>query len=287
MVASCALAESVGLIDKLRRHGLHMPNDANALAIPPQAAAPREGDYQAFCAALSESERGRAFLAEYARRNRNADTEMLLAALDRLTALVRADAAALDRLRDELRMLLIAIRLARPEIDAANMPAKAARLTVLLETLERRIEAMAGAKPAEIAPPEAALGTPAMPDEPALQDTRARLAVVPPPDEPELPIPSPASVQAPAITLVHDPEKHAHGLDPWVEPVFGQDHVQKKRVQKQNAISDAMMPEVAFVGAPAGPAVAKKIAAKPAAPRPDALAAIMALSEDERLALFT
>ena len=35
--------------------------------------APDKDDYQAFCQALSASERGR--LAEYARRNRNADTE--------------------------------------------------------------------------------------------------------------------------------------------------------------------------------------------------------------------
>ena len=56
-----------------------MPNEPLALAIKPPAA-PSEDDYQAFCAALSESARGRAFLAEYARRNRNADTEVLLAA---------------------------------------------------------------------------------------------------------------------------------------------------------------------------------------------------------------
>jgi len=232
-----------------------MPNETNALARPP--AAPSEGDYQAFCAALSESERGRAFLAEYGRRNRSADTEMVLAALDRLTALVRADAAAVDRLRDELRMLLIAIRLARPEIDAAKVPGKAARLTVLVEMLERRIEAMSDTMRAEAAPPDA-------PDEPQAQDARARLAVVPPPDEPELPIPSQASTQPLAIALV----------------------------KKEPAISAAMVPEVAFIeSAAAEPAIAEtptaKTAAQPAPSRPEALAAIMTLSEDERLALFT
>jgi hypothetical protein len=46
--------------------------------------APDKDDDQAFCQALSASERGRAFLAEYARRNRNADTEQLRAAIGQL-----------------------------------------------------------------------------------------------------------------------------------------------------------------------------------------------------------
>jgi hypothetical protein len=209
-----------------------MPNEPLALAMQPPPAAPSEDDYRALCAALSESERGRALLAEFARRNRSADTAALLAAVERIEARLRADASAVARLRDDLRMLLIAIRLIRPEIDAAGPATKTAKLAGLLDLLERRIDAMADATPAALAPlPEAA---------------RARLAVVPPPDEPELPIPSPAIVQMPAIGLV------------------------------TNAPA---MAEMAFV---------EKAAAEPAAQPPsDPLAAIMALSEDERLALFT
>jgi hypothetical protein len=209
-----------------------MPNETLALAIKPPAA-PSEDDFLALCAALSESVRGRAFLAEYARRNRNADTEALLVAIGRIEARLRADASAVQRLRDDLRMLLIAIRLARPEIDAADPATQPAKLTKLLDLLERRIDAMAEVKPAD-----------ATPDEPA-EAARAHLAVVPPPDEPELPIPSPTSAQAPAIVLVHDLEK---------------------------------------TSAPSVPAV---IEASVPAPPPDPLAALMALSEDERLALFT
>jgi hypothetical protein len=195
-----------------------MPNEPLALAIRPPDA-PNEDDFLTLCAALSESGRGRAFLAEYARRNRNADTEALLAAIERIEARLRADASAVQRLRDDLRLLLIAIRLARPEINAAAPAAQAAKLAALLDLLERRIDAMAGAEAAELAPPA---------DEPL----GAHLAVVPPPDEPELPIPSPASFE---------------------------------------------------------PRLVEKIAAEPTAQPPpsDPLAAIMALSEDERLALFT
>jgi hypothetical protein len=141
-----------------------MPNEPLTLAMQPPPAAPSEDDYQAFCAALSDSRRGRALLAEHARRNRNADTETLLTAIGRIEARLSADASAVKRLRDDLRILLIAIRLARPEIDAAGPAAKAVKLTALLDLLERHIDAMAEAKPAAFASPtDEALGVQAMP----------------------------------------------------------------------------------------------------------------------------
>jgi hypothetical protein len=51
--------------------------------------------YEAILEAVMETERGRWFLAEYARRNRNADSTLLLAAIDRL------EAAILRRQEDE------------------------------------------------------------------------------------------------------------------------------------------------------------------------------------------
>lgn len=234
-----------------------MPNESLARAMQPLPEAPSEGDYEAFCAALSESRRGRALLAEHARRSRKADTAALLAAIERLEARLRADASAVQRLRDDLRMLLIAIRIVRPEIDAAApAAAKAAKLAALLDLLERRIDAMAEAKPAELAPPaDATLGAHAVPEQSA-EAPRAHLAVVPPPEEPELPIPSPASPPPPAIVRVP---------------------------------AAAIRPEATFAAsAQPAPDIAEPAAAQPAAPPPaDPLAAIMALSEDERLALFT
>lgn len=49
-----------------------------------------EGDYSALLATMSASERGRAFLAEYARRQRVAETEVLLAAITRVEAMIAA-----------------------------------------------------------------------------------------------------------------------------------------------------------------------------------------------------
>ncbi len=218
---------------------------------------PDEGDYQSLYAALWESARGRDFLAEFARRNRNADTELLLAALDRLEAKMHADGTVLERLRDELRVLPIAIRLARPDIAAANPTEQATKLASLLDMLERRIDALAEGKTDKVPP--------------VAEPTLAILTVVPLSDEPELPIPSPSAAQL-AIALVRE----------------------------------TAMPAVTFIpGAPLRPTVIEAVAPAPiaspiaivaAVPSQktaaslspvDPLAAIMALSEAERIALFT
>jgi hypothetical protein len=329
------------MIDKLGSQGLHMANETLALPKQPPDGAPNEHDYQAFCAALSASARGRAFLAEYARRNRHADTQMLLAAFGRLEALVARHTAApeADRIRQELRALLGAILTARPQINACAGAVKAAKLVALLELVQRRIEAIV--VPVQAASPDQP-GAPAMPEAPAAEAARLHLAVVEPPDEPELPIPSPASAQQPPIALVgQDRAQTKHGPEKR-EPVFGQDHAQTNSLR-----TAAIMPEVTFVGSvPPKPAAVKPAAVEPAVvepavvetavveiavemtiaplasvivgrtaaapaaqtaaalpaavendappPKPelasppaDPLAAIMALSEDERIALFT
>jgi hypothetical protein len=154
----------------------------------------REEDYRTFCAALESTQRGRDFLVEYARRNRNADTEMLLDSLDRIETMMRAEGAARDRLQDELRVLLIAIRLARPDINSATALTKAARLVDLLDLMENRIDAMVENK--DLLP---------IAEEPLAP--QAPFMVVPRPDEPELPIPSVSANVPPSIALVQEPAR--------------------------------------------------------------------------------
>jgi hypothetical protein len=211
-----------------------MANEPLARAFGPPDA-PDEDGFLTLRAALSASARGRAFLAEYLRRNRYADTEAVLKAIARVEARLQADAPAVERMRGDLRLLLMAVRLARPKIDAAGPAARAAKLSQLLDLFERRIEAMAPT-PSEASAEDSAVAR------------RLHLAVVPRPDEPELPIPSPASAPAPAIVLV------------------------------PNAAAPA--PAVAER---ASPATVETVIAPPR----DPLAALMALSDDERLALFT
>jgi chemotaxis protein CheZ len=79
-----------------------------------------EEDYGAIEAAVMETERGRWFLAEYARRNRHADTTMLLTALDRIEAALRGHHGVepVDRIRFDLVEMAKAIARTKAEIAA-------------------------------------------------------------------------------------------------------------------------------------------------------------------------
>jgi len=132
---------------------------------------PTEADYDAFCATVVASARGRWFLAEYARRHRKADTDTVLAALHRIEDLVRAapEASPVTRLRDELRALAALIREARRDLTAGGGAlSSAAKAMALLDLLEQRIEfALApGDDRAPLPPPHAEPALAASPDMP-------------------------------------------------------------------------------------------------------------------------
>jgi len=241
--------------------------------------APDDGDYEAFCAALSASARGRAFLTEYTRRNRNADTEQLLAAIAQLQQTVAANSVpkVTDTIKTELHALLDEIAAAQSELEAGIVATKATKLADLVALVARRITAIMGLAQAE-SPPPGGITEPGLQqepkDEPKEAIERTHLAVVPMPDQPELPIPSPLITPLPPIALVR---------------------------------SETIMAEIAFVGPPSPAPEANPAAVKIDAPKPEAeisppastvaaakparpagpLASIMALSEVERLALFT
>ena len=68
-----------------------MADEAFALSpISARAAQPSEGDYDAIQEAFMETSRGRWFLGEYAKRNRNADTKMVLDAVARIEGTLTA-----------------------------------------------------------------------------------------------------------------------------------------------------------------------------------------------------
>jgi hypothetical protein len=71
-----------------------MADEAFALSpISARAAEPREEDYNAISEAFMETSRGRWFLGEYAKRNRNADTRMVLDAVARIEQTIAAQKA--------------------------------------------------------------------------------------------------------------------------------------------------------------------------------------------------
>ena len=137
-----------------------------------------EVDYEAIEAAVMETARGRWFLAEYARRNRNAETRPLLTAIERLQISLAADPAALAEVlvKQKLRALLDDINTAQNEIEASVMAIRTAKLADLIAMVEQRLveimaPAMSSPAPREPLPPPP-------PEEPA-EEARARLAVVP------------------------------------------------------------------------------------------------------------
>jgi len=185
------------------------------------------------------------------------------------------------------------------------MPEKAARLAALIAELERRITGLVTPAPSG-APgqfmahaPVQATRKPAASDPQDIKPIPLHLAVVPPSEEPELPIPSPAA-QPPVMklvgTLARIPEIS------WFEAApSGDDEMAAGEID----VLLTAPPAVAAVdfgdpssepGASDGPTLplVAAIAPEPATPVPaaavppsDPLAIIMLLSEEERIALFT
>jgi hypothetical protein len=281
---------------------MHMANESNALARPPKPGGPSKDDYQLFCAALSANARGRAFLAEYAQRNRHADTKVVLAALDRLEALVarHTPAPAADRIRQELRALLAAIRVTRPEIDDSAAAIKAAKLAALIAFVEHRIAAIVEPAHEHSALPDE-LAALFMPAAAVAETARSGLAMVPAADEPELPIPSPAGTPPPPMTLVRTaaimpevtfvgsaPPEPMTTEKPLAAPAFVENPVAAPSALIALPVLEASANEASANEAITNEASANNVPAPQAPPSPvDPLAAIMALSEDERIALFT
>jgi hypothetical protein len=107
-----------------------MADEAFALSpISARAVQPSEEDYAAISEAFMETSRGRWFLTEYAKRNRNADTRMVLDAVARIEeslaaqreeSLAAQDEAAADAAEATLAEALAAVRSA---VEAAQVSA--------------------------------------------------------------------------------------------------------------------------------------------------------------------
>src|SRR5215467_12545866 len=81
---------------------------------------PTEADYEAIAAAVTGTVRGRWFLAEFAKRNRNADSALILERIDRIEKLVHEPPALspAERVRIDLVEMAKAIAQTRSEIAA-------------------------------------------------------------------------------------------------------------------------------------------------------------------------
>ena len=100
-----------------------MSNDPLALSVL-TVGPPRETEYDAVYAAVTATERGRWFLFEYAKRNRNADTDLIVAAVARIEATLRGDAPPqLSALPSaDLTAMAAAIERIRAAVAATGLP---------------------------------------------------------------------------------------------------------------------------------------------------------------------
>src|SRR5436190_17277256 len=103
-----------------------MAEEAFALSpISARAARPSEEDYAAISEAFMETARGRWFLGEYAKRNRNADTRMVLDAVAKIEETLAAQRQPVveDRLPEALAAIRRAVEDAESAVGKAFDPA--------------------------------------------------------------------------------------------------------------------------------------------------------------------
>src|SRR5436305_4496053 len=116
-----------------------------AFALSPtsaRAAQPGEADYAAISAAFMETSRGRWFLTEYAKRNRNADTRMVLDAVARIEQ-------SLASQKEETQIAQLAaqreaLSVQQQAIDAAaakSTASAAAAVAAAMEAADHRLKA--------------------------------------------------------------------------------------------------------------------------------------------------
>jgi hypothetical protein len=123
------------------REEFDMADEAFALSpISARAALPSEEDYAAIAEAFMETSRGRWFLTEYAKRNRNADTRMVLDAVARIEQSLTAQREeTLQREANLQREEGLSAQQAAEAVAAAA--AAQERLTEALAAIRRAVEA--------------------------------------------------------------------------------------------------------------------------------------------------
>jgi hypothetical protein len=253
-----------------------MAKDATAGSPAPDM---NEDDYEALLRTLSASAPGRAFLAEFARRNRAAETETLLAAMARLEAMVAAQ-----------------------HLPAAEAPFQPTTADTLVEPIadEAPIEPATAEAPTEPATADTLV-------EPIAAEAPAEPVAAEPPVEPvaaEAPT-EPATAEPPAEPIAAEPPAEPIAAEPPVEPVAAEPPVEPAPIEAP--VGTIAIPEVTWVVEVSLPVEQREAAATapatsppefaPIAPLRDAsetatpprhsLTQIMSLSEDERVALFS
>jgi hypothetical protein len=253
-----------------------------------------KSDYEALCAALGATARGRAFLDEHARRARQKETALALQALSRLEEQLRNRASESEgtaRFHGELRALRSAIVSARTNFTRfEGMLAKRETVMALFDMLELRITEMLAEAPAE-AEPQAANENELL----AAAETQATLVAVhaalttiePPPASvrpPELIAKTAAKADLHVAALAKLESRVPEPQAPTIvalEPLLHGDEREKQTMQAPEtpALSELeSFPDEIFAPPRPEPAPARQ---------QDIIALINALTQAEKIALFS
>lgn len=279
-----------------------------ALSAPPD----EDADYNSICSTLAESARGRWFLAEYARRNRHADTQVLLAAIERIESALGGERVPLpvDRLRDELAELASAVVRLKVEIDDIRPDGaphgkilELDEVVQLVRDLGGRIDALielsartapAAEPPLPVHPVETAAPEPVAEREPEspVVDSAAGTR------QAEMPLAASdadvwaGSIPLPVVSFVGLPQHARLSGDEARPECDGQTSTLLPPVFELHADAPAGVraepdkPEV-IVQSATTDSQPEISATAPAAAASDPLADVMALSEEEKIALFS
>ncbi|MEJ2623055.1 MAG: hypothetical protein P8Z80_00475 [Pseudolabrys sp.] len=245
-----------------------------------------ETEYRALVQVLSESARGRAFLEEHARRSRSAETKILLTAIERIEAQVRPRPP--DPVYNDLGQVLEELRTARARIESGGKVAQADQLGALLELLLRRITKMLpplAAQAKRLAPPKPA-AAPAAAPRPAAARWLEEPLVPPPAVNDALPHPSAGGIAAKVPATPRPAPAVARRAPAPTQPAPARPASAVAIEDEIKVLVDAQV-ESRAKKAPAPVAAPTALVATRAITAKEALAAIMALSEEERIALFS
>lgn len=180
---------------------------------PPSVPPPEgmsEADYEAIEAAVTETVRGRWFLAEYARRNRIAETRQLLDAIGRIETAIAAQHLPAPAADPSVRLLMQRIKEISGQLNGTAEEMRAAGVAErFAEAMDHQARAVAG------------LMRNASPPVPAREAPPER-AVIPPPPPPPVPVVeerAPAPSAAETVPLAGQPD------DPRLAALSGLDRL--------------------------------------------------------------
>jgi hypothetical protein len=139
---SCGLASIMLIVGMIGRVGA-MAHGSTALS-PVPSVPPAEADYDALCEAIMGTARGRWFLAEYARRNRHADTQLVLAAVARVEAVITGELAQRASVAQQTEPLEPATTAAPAPVDSADTKPETAPPGSVAEPETDHVLAVAG-----------------------------------------------------------------------------------------------------------------------------------------------